>query len=293
MRRLLACLVLALTACAGGSTATSRAAPTPSFELPSPEAEPAPSPTAAPVAPTVFVIVMENKTYEQALSGPYTARLASLYAVAANYHAVAHPSLPNYLALTSGSTWGVADDGYHRLPAGGLGSQLDAAGLSWKAYMEGMDRGCFRSGYPYALKHNPFAYYGGACPDNVVPFTQLNEDLKSTLPRFVWITPDLCHDDHDCPVSEGDAWLEAVVPVLQETPAYQRGGVIFVTWDEDNGATGNRVATLVISGALKAARSEEPYDHYSLLATVETFFGLPRLGEAARAAPMADLVRLP
>ncbi|HEY8952064.1 MAG TPA: alkaline phosphatase family protein, partial [Candidatus Dormibacteraeota bacterium] len=110
----------------------------------------------------MFVIVMENRSYAEALAGRYTARLASEYSVANAYHGVSHPSLPNYLALTSGSTWGITDDGYHRLPAGGLGAQLTSAHILWQAYMEGMTNGCFNSPYPYALKHNPFAYYGGS-----------------------------------------------------------------------------------------------------------------------------------
>src|SRR5215471_2143055 len=132
---------------------------------------PIPTPSIGPPPRHVFVIVMENRSYGQALAGQYTARLAHDYAVATNYHGVSHPSLPNYLAMTSGSTWGITDDGFHQLPAGGLGKQLTDAGVSWRAYMEGMNNGCFRSGYPYALKHNPFAYYGATCPANVVPFT--------------------------------------------------------------------------------------------------------------------------
>jgi len=86
----------------------------------------------------VFVIVMENRSYSQAITGRYTSQLAAQYGVATNYRGVSHPSLPNYLAMTSGSTWGITDDGFHNLPAGGLGAQLTAAGIEWRAYMEGM-----------------------------------------------------------------------------------------------------------------------------------------------------------
>jgi hypothetical protein len=94
---------------------------------------------AAPAVPRhVFVIVMENKSSEEALAGQFTASLAATYREAANYHAVAHPSVPNYLALTSGSTWGVTDDSYHVLPAQDIGDQLTAGHVSWRAYMEGL-----------------------------------------------------------------------------------------------------------------------------------------------------------
>src|SRR5438552_17048406 len=107
----------------------------------------------------VFLIVMENHTPEQALSGPFMASLAAKYGVAENYHAITHPSVPNYLTLTSGSTWGVRDDGYRVLPKSDLGSQLTKASIRWHAYMDGLgSAGCLNSLVPYDPGHNPFAY---------------------------------------------------------------------------------------------------------------------------------------
>src|SRR5256885_12752929 len=118
----------------------------------------------------VFIIVMENHTPEQALLGPFMASLAEKYGVAENYHAITHPSVPNYLALTSGSTWGVTDDSLHVLPRADLGTQLTKGGVTWRAYMEGMTSGqCIDSPTPYDPGHNPFAYYGGHRPPHVVP----------------------------------------------------------------------------------------------------------------------------
>src|SRR5712691_9551166 len=89
------------------------------------------------VARHVFLIVMENHSAQEALAGQFTATLAAKYGVANNYHAISHPSVPNYLALTSGSTWGLADDSYHSLPKQDLGTQLTSGGVTWRAYMEG------------------------------------------------------------------------------------------------------------------------------------------------------------
>src|SRR5438093_542258 len=177
--------------------------------------------------PHVFIIVMENHSADQALSGAFTASLAATYGMAENYHAITHPSLPNYLAITSGSTWGVGDDSYHVLPSGkDLGAQLTRAGLKWRAYMEGMtDAGCIDSPLPYDPDHNPFAFYGGACPPNVVTLTELSADLAGDTPRFVWITPDRCHDTHDCEVSEGDDWLRGQVGEILASKAWKSGGV--------------------------------------------------------------------
>jgi phospholipase C len=234
------------------------------------------------------VIVMENRSYSQAITGTYIAELASKYAVATNYHGVSHPSLPNYLALTSGSTWGIADDGWHALPAGGIGAQLTNAGLTWRAYMDSMSGTCKASGYPYALKHDPFPYYGSDCPSQVVPFSQFKQDMAGTVPNFVWITPDLCHDGHDCSTQAADTWLGQTVPMILGTPAWKDGGLLLITWDEGEDSA-NHVLTLVIHPGTLIHTSDRSYDHYSLLASVEDRLGLPRLGQAAKASPMDDL----
>jgi len=288
----LALCVLVLAACSPG-----RAAATPSA---SPLASPSASPSSSPAAPAessptpdpthVFVIVMENRSFDQVVGTGIIAQLAGQYGMATNYHGVSHPSLPNYLAMTSGSTWGIADDGYHSLPAGGLGHQLTAAGVPWRAYMEGMNNGCFNSGYPYALKHDPFAYYGSACPPEVVSFDQFAPDMASgNVPRLAWITPGLCHDGHDCSNAVADAWLSQTVPQILGSTAWQDGGVLFITWDEGEDSA-NSVLTLVIHPDPLAHRSAKPYNHYSLLASIEDLLGVPRLGQAAQAAPMGDLL---
>jgi len=238
----------------------------------------------------VFLIVMENRSPEEALTGPFTASLAARYGVANNYHAITHPSVPNYLALTSGSTWGVTDDNYHVLPARDLGTQLTTAGVSWRAYMEGLgDGGCLNSPLPYDPGHNPFAFYGGTCPPNVVPLTQMAGDLIGSTPRFSWISPDRCHDTHDCPVAVGDEWLKQTVGEVMSSAAWKNNGVLFITWDEDDGSATNRVLTLVVAPGSPHHQSNSPRDHYSLLATVEDAMGVGRLGSAAQAQTLIDL----
>jgi acid phosphatase len=240
----------------------------------------------------VFVIVMENHSVNEALRGSFVASLAQRYGVADNYYAVAHPSVPNYLALTSGTTWGVSDDSYHVLPNNDLGTQLTKAHVSWRAYMEGMSGGgCLDSQEPYDPGHNPFAYYGGRCPSNVVPLSDLSADLSGSTPRFVWITPDMCHDTHNCSVSVGDAWLEQQVGQITASEAWKSGGVLFITWDEDDGSADNQVLALVVASGVGHKSSAKRYNHYSLLATVEDLLGVGRLGQAAHVTPMADLIK--
>ena len=289
-------VALVLAACLLSACAPNPAAQAPPTHGPSrspipgaPDPTPNPSPVAAP--PHVFLIVMENRSYSQAIASTYVSSLAARYAIATDYHAVSHPSLPNYLALTSGTTWGIADDGFHTLPPGGIGAQLSNAGIAWRAYMESMTNGCFQSPYPYALKHNPFAYYGSACPPQVVPFTQLASDLAGNTPQFSWITPNLCNDGHDCSSSVADAWLSHTVPAILNSNAWQDAGMLVITWDEGEDSA-NSVLTLIIRPNPVIHESAKPYDHYSLLATIEDTLGVARLGQAIKATPMTDLLSI-
>ena len=289
-RRLLTvCAVVMLgAACGQGSSGGGTNAQTPQPAGGRSVASPSPTSSVTP-AGSVFLIVMENRTYAEAMDQPYTASLASQFAVATSYYAVSHPSLPNYLALTSGSTWGIKDDDYHSLPEGGIGHQLTQRGVSWRAYMESMTAGCRDSPSPYAVKHNPFAYYGGPCPPNVVPLTVLDADLAGSTPHFVWITPNLCNDGHDCSSQVADAFLRGQVPKILGSEAWRSGGVLFLTWDESDSGSDNRVPLIVASKDLTVHSTSRRHDHYSLLATVEDRLGVPRLGAAQQADPLGEL----
>jgi acid phosphatase len=258
----------------------------------SPAGLPSPSPTTggASAAAYTYLVILENRSYDSALTASFTASLAAQHTLATNYHAVAHPSLPNYLALTSGSTWGVTDDGFHPLAAGkDIGSQLSQAGLPWRAYMEGMTQGCFDSPYPYALKHNPFAYYGARCPEQVQPLDRLEADLESDRPpRFSFIVPDMCHDGHDCSKTEADRFLQSLYMRITASAPWRNGGLLLIAWDEDDESAGNHVAMLAITPKPRPQRLDIPLDHYSLLALIQDRLGVARLGEAIRARAIPD-----
>ena len=263
----------------------------------------------------IFVIVLENKEQASIVSGddaPYLGQLAQQFARANNYYGIRHPSLPNYLALTGGDTFNVTSDCDNCFVASdNLAAQLDKAGYSWKAYMESMPTPCFigNAGGTYRQKHNPFIYYDNVRQDatrcnKIVPFTQFAADLKAnTLPDFVWITPNMCHDMHDCSISMGDDWLKLWVPQILASPAWRDNGVLFITFDEGNSArgccqyaAGGQVDTLVISPLVRPGFvSDKPYDHYSLLRTIEQAWELPLLNKASCdcSAPMADFFAPP
>ena len=237
--------------------------------------------------------------------------LAARYARAGNFYATRHPSLPNYLALTGGDTFGITKNCRDCfLAVDNLASQIEAAGRSWKAYMESMPEPCFvGNASPYAQRHNPFIYYDNLRTDpalcrKIVPFDRFGTDLEQgALPDFVWITPDTCHDMHSCSVATGDVWLRNWVPRILASPAWQDGGVLFITWDEgstDAGccthAAGGKVDTLVVSPLARSGfTSLVPYDHYSLLRTIEEAWGLPLLGHAGCdcTRPMDDFFEPP
>lgn len=299
---LAAAALLFATAC-GRATPGGGAIPAP----PGP-AVPPPTPAAArgavPHFSHVFLIVMENLGFAQAVRLPFIAALMHRYGYASDYYAVAHPSLPNYLALASGHTWVGSDCLFCYVSADNLGAQAAAAGVSWGAYMEGLPAPCWLgplAGYAgYAGKHDPFRYFrdvrgSPALCARIRPLTELLPLLPvavaaAQVPRLVWITPNLCHDMHNCAPPTGDAWLRSFVPQILASSAWRRGGVLFVTWDEGQGGAGGggRVLTLVLyPGMAAGTRVAVRYSHYSLLATIEDGLGLPLLGHAATATPLA------
>ncbi len=226
-------------------------------------------------------------------SAPYLSGLASACASATDDHGVTHPSLPNYLAATSGTTHGVTDDAgpaAHPLPGASLFSQVSAAGLQWRGYDEAMPGPCATtSSGRYAVKHNPAVYYTDLradCRRWDVGLDHLAADLAADrLPAFAFVTPDLCHDMHDCSVAVGDAWLRGMLPALLTSPAYQRGSTaVFITWDEDDGGPANSVPLLVVAPSVVPGTTiGDRLDHYALLHTTEHMLDLAPLGAAASA----------
>jgi phosphatidylinositol-3-phosphatase len=323
----------------------------------------------------VFLLLLENQnaanTFGSRPFAPYLAQtLTAQGAFLPNYYGIGHASLDNYVALVSGQ----APNERTQLdcplfadfvpqqpgldPHGqvlGLGcvypdivktlpDQLEAAGLTWKGYMEdmGSDPGRERAtcGHPqigtrdytliatakdkYAAKHNPFVYFHtiiddqARCDAHVVNLEALPKDLhsKATTPNYVFITPNLCNDGHDPECIDGtpggltaiEAFLRKWVPLITASPAFKQDGLLVITFDESEGngpegATaccgeqplgsarrpagvigpgGGRIGAVLLSRYIKPGTvSTVPYNHYSLLRTVEDIFGLAHLGYAA------------
>ena len=237
---------------------------------------------------------MENYGYGDVIGSsqaPYINGLATTYGLATNYFAVSHPSLPNYIAATSGATQGITDDNGPSSDAvnvASIFSQLPP-GQS-RSLEEGMPANCSHSDAgEYVVHHNPEAYFanlGAVCSSYDVPFGSA-PDLGAA---FTFVTPNMIDDMHDGSISDGDNFLRRYVPALLASPQYEAGNtVIFITWDEDSGPCSsctNKVPLIVISPYTNHVRDGTLYSHYSLLRTSEELLGLPLLGNAASANSM-------
>ena len=253
----------------------------------------------------VWLIVMENRSYGQVIgegNAPFMNALATRYGLATDYHGVARPSQPNYLALISGSTQGVSDDDVHDLDAMTLLDQLEAAGHSWHVFAENVPAGCYlgasaRNGLDgqgtYARKHEPAISFVSVSRDparcgRIDNLTSFAPDAAD----FNLIIPNLCHDMHDCSTRTGDSWLAQFVPRLVDSDAFRQGGLLLVTFDEASSRDDSQHTVLLFagSGVSPGTRATERADHYSLLRTIQTIFGLDCLAQSCKATAIPDLL---
>jgi hypothetical protein len=251
----------------------------------------------------VVVVLMENKEYGEVIGSddaPYVNGLARRYAAPRRYHGIRHPSLPNYIALISGATFGIDTNCTNCIKRGRtLVDQLEGAGVSWRAYMEDMPRPCFTGAESgeYAKKHNPFVYFRSILDRpkrcaKVVPQTRLADDIDSgRLPQFAFVKPGLCNDTHDCDVAHGDEYLSELIPPLLEQLGPR--GFLVLAWEEgesDAGccgglARGGRVPVVIAGPEVRrGTRPSTAYSHYSTLRTIEDALGLRHLRNAGAKA---------
>jgi len=259
---------------------------------------------------------MENHSFDTVVGSgqaPYINSLAGRCGLAANYHNISHPSLPNYVAATSGlplGSLGPFDSDCGPSPSCSTSApSIFSQGETWAAYEESMPAPCYRSDHAnYAVRHNPPVYYTtlSGCAAHDLPLGSLATALaSSSLPAFTFITPDLDDDMHDGTVAEGDAWLSRTMPEIVSSDLYRSGTtVVMITWDEGEGGTSNacalnttdvgcRVTTLVVSPSTPPSTvSQQLFNHYSLLRTTEQILGLPLLGQAATAPSMIGAFHL-
>ena len=274
-----------------------------------------PTTTASSVAPPtvqhVAVILLENQSYSNVIgssSMPYLNSLTKSGALATNYFASSHPSLPNYFALTTGQTLVTADASPVQ-DVSNVVRTLVASGKTWKGYFQSLPS----TGYmgldvpPYVKHHNPFAYLSDvvnstAQQQNVVNLTQLGVDAGgNTLPNYLFIVPDDVHSGGECPdgtqncanstkLATADAWLQGVVSTLMSSTSFQQSGVLVVTFDEaaesDTSNGGGHIATIILGSRVKAGfQSSTMLQHPAVLRFALQALGTSNFPGAAASAP--------
>jgi hypothetical protein len=311
-------LVLAcvLTGCGGDDAAAPSASPSranTSTASTSPESSTSPGPTNATTGSSrttpvtkVLVVVEENHSLDQMSAGmPYTFGLAKRFGYATHYTAIRHPSLPNYVAIAGGGTFGITDDAPpadHPIHAPSVFGRAIASGHTAALYAEGMPRPCAvdnGGGTRYAVKHNPWAYFVDertACDRHDLPAARLGTAIRSgQLPNVGMVIPDLCNDAHDCDLSDADTWFRGLMGKVFTGQDWKSGRLaVVLTADEDeHDNQGNTVLTMVLHRSQQARVVDTPLTHYSLSGLLSAVTGTRPLGEARTAPSMAAAFELP
>jgi phospholipase C len=268
-----------------------------------------------PQVANVVLVLEENHSYPQVIGNsamPFLNKLATDNALATQYFANAHPSLPDYFMLTTGQLITLDDSFPGPVADDNLVRELVAAGKSWKSYAESLPSVGYTGGdqYPYARRHNPFAYFtdviGTPQAANLVPFSQFSADLQAgKLPNFSFVAPNLEDDAHDCPggamtctdnapLSAADSWLQQNIAPLLNDPNFQKSGLLIVVFDEglqsDLAGGGGHVAMVMAgTGVKKGFQSSLQHDHAAVLRLIMKALGVSNLpGAAATAGDMAE-----
>jgi acid phosphatase len=290
---ILAAVAAAQLAC-GGYSAGSSSSPTPT-----------PTPTTFPTFSHVFLVVEENHSFTDVIgnsSMPYLNSLASKYGLGKQYFANAHPSIPNYLMLTTGQMETLNDSFSGTIGDDNVVRELVSAGKTWKTYQESIPSAGYLGGDapPYVRRHNPFSFLSDvqnntAQAANIVPFTQFAADLaNNSLPNYSFIVPDVNNDAHNGTLAAADSWLQSNIAPLIASSTFQNGGLLVIIFDEselndlDHGG-GQVLAVIVSSNSKPNFQSQTLYQHQSTLRLVLQALGVNKLpGQAAAAPQMAE-----
>lgn len=252
----------------------------------------------------IFFIAFENHSYASIIKdGPYFKSLSNTYGRVTNYKEVCNPSLPNYMAITSGTTYAgktnkCGTDSITVFDSKNIFSLCSDAGLTWKAYAEGMDAPCSNSGTKFVARHVPALFYTNIvgtdfpktkpayCITNVRPLSDF--DSSVTPDNFVFITPDMCNDMHDCSVATGDTWLKGFLdPLLTKSWASK---TVFIIWSEEG--YGSPIYLVFVNDICKGNTFDTSTNNYQLLTTMEWILGLGSCGNSDNSTtypPMTSL----
>jgi hypothetical protein len=312
LQALVAVLTLVLVAACGSHPPAPRKAsrsPQPvATASPTPSSRPQTSSIAGPAAvQKVLTFIEENHSLQQMQAGmPYTYGLAEQYGYATNWTAITHPSLPNYLAMAGGSTFGISDDdspNAHPLHGPNVFGQAINAGSSAKVYQESMPGNCsLTDSGPYAVKHNPWAYFADDrdncerfdVPSGTTTSGALHDDIvNGTLPNVAEVSPNLDNDAHDGSLLTADQWIQSWMTLIFASPDWRSGHLaVVITADEDDESQGNRVLTTVIHPSQHSRVVSAPLSDYSWTALVTDMTHTPCLAAGCNAPSAAAAFHL-
>jgi phosphatidylinositol-3-phosphatase len=312
LRLVAAVALLACAACSG--TSAPRTSQVPQSQAPTVQVTVGPAASSASAVDSsasphgqvtkLLVLVVENHSLAQMRDQmPYTAGLAKRYGYATDYRGIRHPSLPNYIAITGGDTYGIADDAApsrHPVDGQSVFGEALGAGKTAALYADGMQGSCATEdgGDRYAVKHNPWAYYvreRAACTAGDQPMRALAPAVRQgRLPNAGMVVPNLCHDAHDCSLSGADAWIRSELELVLAGPDWRSGHLaVVITADEDDHHAHNNVLTVVVHPSQQGNVVSSPLNHYSLSGLYSDVVGAPPLKNAADAPSMAEAFGLP
>ncbi|HET9169454.1 MAG TPA: alkaline phosphatase family protein [Actinospica sp.] len=243
----------------------------------------------------VVIVMEENHSYDDIIGdtadAPYMNQLANGGALMTSSYAVTHPSEPNYMALFAGSTFGLSSD---KCPVSegttaNLGSELLAAGYTFAGYSEGLPStgSTTCTSGAYARKHSPWINFSNVPSSDSLPFSSFPSDY-STLPTVSFVIPNLDDDMHDGTISDADTWLNNNLSAYA-TWAQSNNSLLIVTWDEDDYSESNQIPTIFYGANVTTGTYDENIDHYNVLATLETMYGLAETGNASGATTITDI----
>jgi len=265
----------------------------------------------------IIVVALENESYLDVVGSPYMPYyngLITQYGLATQFYANVHGSFPDYAMLTTGELitsagWGLPGD--FPISIDNIVREMVKAAKTWRVYAENLPWVGYTGGdsYPYVKRHNPFAYMtdvvGKSQANNLVPFTQWTTDLAANaLPNFSFVVPNVQHDGNECPgggqncansakLSAVDQWLQTNVTAVFQNPAFQKGGVLILWWDEgdssDKAHVGGQVAVVFAGPNIKPGyMSTTFYRHEHLLRTIVELLGINAPGCTVYVPSMAE-----
>lgn len=262
------------------------------------------------VVDQVLLVWEENHSYSSVIGNPSAPELNNLAAkcgLATEYAALTHPSLPNYMEMTSGLSyasypWDTDCDpqGSCTTSAKSIFEELGTSGRQWRSYVEDMGHNCGLVSYgDYAAKHNPAVYYTAIrreCdawdePVGSLSTGPLHRALASgPSVALTTVTPDVQDDMHNGSVAQADHWLAGWLPQVVASPAYRSGHLaVLIAWDEGfgSGNVASHTPLIVMSASTPpGVRSAVAFNDYTVLQAICQLTGVASLGRASAAASL-------